>query len=170
MLIRKASGAAASARPQSRLARGLSGVLAATMDRRSFLKRSGVTLGAGAVASQLPFSMIGEAQAKDEAAGKIVYKNYCHLGIAADTEKGLIVPVLRDVDRKSVHDIGREMADLAQRGRDGKLTPDEMQGGVFTISNLGGIGGSAFTPIVNWPQVAILGLSRSRTEPERINR
>jgi pyruvate dehydrogenase E2 component (dihydrolipoamide acetyltransferase) len=101
----------------------------------------------------------------DEAAGKIIYKNYCHLGIAVDTEKGLIVPVLKDVDRKSVHDIGQEMTDLAQRGRDGKLKPDDMQGGVFTISNLGGIGGTGFTPIVNWPQVAILGLSRSQTEP-----
>jgi pyruvate dehydrogenase E2 component (dihydrolipoamide acetyltransferase) len=101
----------------------------------------------------------------DEAAGKIVYKNYCHLGIAVDTEKGLIVPVLRDVDKKSVHDIGQEMTDLAQRGRDGKLKPEDMQGGVFTISNLGGIGGTGFTPIINWPQVAILGLSRSRTEP-----
>jgi pyruvate dehydrogenase E2 component (dihydrolipoamide acetyltransferase) len=101
----------------------------------------------------------------DETAGKIIYKNYCHLGIAVDTEKGLIVPVLRDVDKKSVHDIGQEMADIAQRGRDGKLKPEDMQGGVFTISNLGGIGGTGFTPIINWPQVAILGLSRSRTEP-----
>jgi pyruvate dehydrogenase E2 component (dihydrolipoamide acetyltransferase) len=101
----------------------------------------------------------------DEAGGRIIYKHYCHLGIAVDTEKGLIVPVLRAVDQKSVHDIGQEMTDLAQRGRDGKLKPDEMQGGVLTISNLGGIGGTGFTPIINWPQVAILGLSRSRTEP-----
>jgi len=88
LLTRKASGAAAAARPQSRLARGLSGVLANTMDRRSFLKRSGVTLGAGAVASQLPFSMIGEASAADEAAGKIEVKRtvctHCSVGCAID--------------------------------------------------------------------------------------
>src|SRR5262245_25911672 len=101
----------------------------------------------------------------DDAGGRIIFKKYCHLGVAVDTEKGLIVPVLRDVDKKSVQDIAREMAEVADRARQGKLKPDDMQGGTFTVSNLGGIGGSAFSPIVNWPQVAILGLSRSRQRP-----
>ena len=101
----------------------------------------------------------------DDAGGRIIQKNYFHLGIAVDTEKGLVVPVLRDVDQKSVQDIAAEMADVADRARQGKLKVDDMQGGTFTVSNLGGIGGTAFSPIVNWPQVAILGLSRSRQQP-----
>jgi len=101
----------------------------------------------------------------DEAGGRIIYKNYYHLGIAVDTDKGLVVPVLRAVDRKSVQDIAKEMAEIADRARQGKLKPDDMQGGTFTVSNLGGIGGTAFSPIVNWPQVAILGLSRARQQP-----
>jgi pyruvate dehydrogenase E2 component (dihydrolipoamide acetyltransferase) len=101
----------------------------------------------------------------DDAGGRIIYKHYYHLGVAVDTEKGLIVPVLRDVDKKSVQDIAKEMAEVAERARQGKLKPDDMQGGTFTISNLGGIGGTAFSPIVNWPQVAILGMSRSRQQP-----
>lgn len=101
----------------------------------------------------------------DLAQGRLVSKHYYHLGVAVDTEKGLVVPVLRDVDKKSVHEIGREMSEIAERARQGKLKPEDMQGGTFTISNLGGIGGTAFTPIVNYPQVAILGLSRSRLQP-----
>ncbi|MCI0642581.1 MAG: 2-oxo acid dehydrogenase subunit E2 [Gemmataceae bacterium] len=101
----------------------------------------------------------------DVAKGQLVYKHYYHLGVAVDTERGLLVPVLRDVDKKSVHDIGREMAELAERARLKKITADDLRGGSFTISNLGGIGGTAFTPIVNYPEVAILGLSRSRTQP-----
>src|SRR5438128_4359875 len=101
----------------------------------------------------------------DDAGGRVIYKHYYHLGVAVDTEKGLIVPVLRDVDKKSVQDIAKEMAEVAERARQGKLKPDDMQGGTFTVSNLGGIGGIAFSPIVNWPQVAILGLSRSRQQP-----
>ncbi len=97
---------------------------------------------------------------------KLIHKNYYHMGVAVDTERGLVVPVLRDVDKKSVFDIGKEMTEIAERARQGKLTPDDMQGGTFTISNLGGIGGTAFTPIVNWPQVAILGLSRSKMVPD----
>ncbi len=96
---------------------------------------------------------------------QLITKNYYHIGIAVDTERGLVVPVLRDIDKKSVHEIGKEMTDIAEKARNGKLTPDDMQGGTFTISNLGGIGGTGFTPIVNWPQVAILGLSRSRHHP-----
>lgn len=101
----------------------------------------------------------------DLAQGRLVLKKYCHLGVAVDTERGLLVPVLRDVDKKSVHEIGREMTELAERARLKKITADDMRGGTFTISNLGGIGGTAFTPIVNYPEVAILGLSRSRLQP-----
>jgi pyruvate dehydrogenase E2 component (dihydrolipoamide acetyltransferase) len=101
----------------------------------------------------------------DAQRGELILKHYYHLGVAVDTEHGLVVPVLRDVDSKSVHDIGKEMTELAERARQRKLRPEDMQGATFTISNLGGIGGTAFTPIVNWPQVAILGLSRSRLQP-----
>ena len=101
----------------------------------------------------------------DDAAGKLIVKQYYHLGVAVDTDKGLVVPVLRDVDKKSVQEIAKEMAEAADRARQGKMKPDEMQGGTFTVSNLGGIGGTGFSPIVNWPQVAILGLSRARQQP-----
>lgn len=96
--------------------------------------------------------------------GEQLLKDYVHLGIAVDTDYGLLVPVLRDVDRKSIVALSDELTDLARRTRDKKVAPDELQGGTFTISNLGGIGGVGFTPIVNWPQVAILGVSRSRWE------
>ena len=95
----------------------------------------------------------------------LVVKKYVHIGIAVDTPNGLMVPVLRDADRKGVYDLAREMAELGARARDGALKPGELQGGTFTISSLGGIGGTAFTPIVNAPEVAILGLSRSRMAP-----
>jgi pyruvate dehydrogenase E2 component (dihydrolipoamide acetyltransferase) len=101
----------------------------------------------------------------DLAKGQLVMKNYCHLGVAVDTERGLLVPVLRDVDKKSVYEIGKEMAELAERARLKKLSADDMRGGSFTISNLGGIGGTGFSPIVNYPEVAILGLSRSKLQP-----
>ncbi|SFW10673.1 pyruvate dehydrogenase E2 component (dihydrolipoamide acetyltransferase) [Nitrosovibrio sp. Nv17] len=95
----------------------------------------------------------------------LVMKSYYHLGFAADTPNGLVVPVIRDVDRKGVIDIAREAAGLANRARDGKLGPAEMQGASFTISSLGGIGGTAFTPIINAPEVAILGVSRAGIRP-----
>lgn len=91
----------------------------------------------------------------------LVLKRYFHLGFAADTPNGLVVPVVRDVDRKGVLDLAREVAELAARARVGKLSPADMQGGCFTISSLGGIGGTAFTPIINAPEVAILGVSRA---------
>jgi len=97
---------------------------------------------------------------------RIVRKGYVHIGVAVDTERGLLVPVIRDADRKSIATIARELDDLAQRARNRKLGPDEMQGASFTISNLGGIGGTGFSPIVNWPEVAILGVSRGRIQPE----
>src|SRR5690606_11839529 len=100
----------------------------------------------------------------DLRSGKQVLKDYVHIGIAVDTEYGLLVPVLRDVDKKSAVTLSAELTDLAQRTRDKKVAPDELQGATFSISNLGGIGGYGFTPIVNWPQVAILGISRARVE------
>ncbi len=100
---------------------------------------------------------------------QIIYKQYCHIGIAVDTDRGLLVPVLRDVDSKNLTQICVELTELAERARTKKTTLDEMQGGCFTISNLGGIGGTAFTPIVNEPEVAILGVSRSVLEPVFIN-
>ena len=95
----------------------------------------------------------------------LVVKKYVHIGIAVDSPNGLMVPVLRDADRKGVYDIAREMTELGARARDGALKPGELQGGTFTISSLGGIGGTSFTPIINAPEVAILGLSRSRMAP-----
>ncbi|HJT50808.1 MAG TPA: dihydrolipoyllysine-residue acetyltransferase [Nitrosospira sp.] len=95
----------------------------------------------------------------------LVVKNYYHLGFAADTRNGLVVPVIRDVDKKGVIDIAKEMANLAMLAREGKLKPTDMQGASFTISSLGGIGGTAFTPIINAPEVAILGVSRARMKP-----
>jgi pyruvate dehydrogenase E2 component (dihydrolipoamide acetyltransferase) len=95
----------------------------------------------------------------------LVLKRYFHLGFAADTPAGLVVPVVRDVDRKGVLELARECADLAAKARAGKLSPAEMSGGCFSISSLGGIGGTAFTPIINAPEVAILGVSRSVTKP-----
>ncbi|MDI1252649.1 dihydrolipoyllysine-residue acetyltransferase [Thermomonas sp.] len=96
---------------------------------------------------------------------QLVLKKYFHIGFAADTPNGLVVPVLRDVDKKGVTQIAREMGELAGLARDGKLKLDQMQGGCFTISSLGGIGGTAFTPIINAPEVAILGVSKSSMKP-----
>jgi pyruvate dehydrogenase E2 component (dihydrolipoamide acetyltransferase) len=101
----------------------------------------------------------------DMAGGRLILKGYYHIGVAVDTDRGLLVPVIRDVDKKSVRELAGEVAGLADKARQRKLAVDEMKGGTFTVTNLGGIGGTAFTPIVNWPEVAILGLSRSRLEP-----
>jgi pyruvate dehydrogenase E2 component (dihydrolipoamide acetyltransferase) len=99
---------------------------------------------------------------------EIIYKQYIHIGVAADTDRGLLVPVIRDVDKKNIVEIAVELSQLSQKAREKKLALADMEGGTFTITNLGGIGGTAFTPIVNHPEVAILGLSRSRVEPEWI--
>jgi pyruvate dehydrogenase E2 component (dihydrolipoamide acetyltransferase) len=96
---------------------------------------------------------------------QLVLKQYFHIGFAADTPNGLVVPVIRDADKKGVLAISQEMGELAKKARDGKLTPAEMQGACFTISSLGGIGGRYFTPIINAPEVAILGVCKSQTEP-----
>jgi pyruvate dehydrogenase E2 component (dihydrolipoyllysine-residue acetyltransferase) len=101
----------------------------------------------------------------DSSGENLVYKKYYHIGFAADTPNGLVVPVIRDVDRSSLYDIARSLATLSEKARAGKLTAAEMQGGTFTISSLGGIGGTAFTPIINAPEVAILGVSRSGQKP-----
>jgi pyruvate dehydrogenase E2 component (dihydrolipoamide acetyltransferase) len=99
---------------------------------------------------------------------QIIYKHYINIGVATDTDRGLLVPVVRDVDKKNIVELAVELSQLSKKARDKKITPAEMEGGTFTITNLGGIGGIGFTPIVNHPEVAILGLSRSRMEPEWI--
>ena len=101
----------------------------------------------------------------DEVASEIILKEYIHLGIAVDTDQGLMVPVIRDVDKKSLFDLAKELELLAARARDRKITADEMKGGTFTISNQGAIGGAHFTPIINLPEVAILGLGRGALKP-----
>ena len=100
----------------------------------------------------------------DVARSEIIYKKAVHVGVAADTERGLLVPVVRDVDRKGIFELAAELAKASEKARAGKLSLDEMQGAGFTITNLGGIGGVGFTPIVNWPEVAILGISRASHE------
>jgi len=97
-------------------------------------------------------------------ADRLFIKDYFHLGIAVDTDRGLVVPVIRDVDRKGIFELAAEVSETAQRARNRKLKPDDLQGAVFTLSSLGGIGGTAFSPIVNAPEVAILGLSRTRVQ------
>ena len=101
----------------------------------------------------------------DMNSGELILKKYFHIGIAVDTERGLVVPVIRDADKKSIRDLAAEMTALAEKARAGKLAIDEMRGGCFTITNLGGVGGTSFTPIVNYPEVAILGMSRSSLQP-----
>ncbi len=103
--------------------------------------------------------------ALDESGENLIIKKYFNLGIAMDTPNGLVVPVIRDVDQKSLSDLATELAETSAKARDGKLKPGDMQGAGFTISSLGGIGGTQFTPIVNAPEVAILGISRSQTKP-----
>ncbi len=101
----------------------------------------------------------------DASGQNLVFKKYLHLGFAADTPNGLVVPVIRDAGRKDIYELARDLGDLAGKARAGKLSAAEMQGGCFTISSLGGIGGTAFTPIINAPEVAILGVSRSQQRP-----
>jgi pyruvate dehydrogenase E2 component (dihydrolipoamide acetyltransferase) len=100
---------------------------------------------------------------------EVIYKKYYNIGVAVDTDRGLLVPVVRDVDKKNLVQLSVDLAEISKKARDKKLSPDEMQGGCFTISNLGGIGGTYFTPIINSPEVAILGISRSVQEPVYID-
>lgn len=102
----------------------------------------------------------------DQSGENLVLKKFFHIGIAVDTANGLVVPVIRDCDQKDIFQLAGELAELSQKARDGKLKPTEMQGGCFSISSLGGIGGTAFTPIINAPEVAILGVSRSSIRPQ----
>ncbi len=105
----------------------------------------------------------------DAAKGEVVLKRYYHIGVAVDTPNGLVVPVIRDVDQKTVLQLAKELAEAAEKARNRKLELKDMQGGTFTITNLGGIGGTAFTPIVNYPEVAILGLSRTQKQLQLVN-
>jgi pyruvate dehydrogenase E2 component (dihydrolipoamide acetyltransferase) len=105
----------------------------------------------------------------DAAAEEIIYKKYCHISVAVDTDRGLLVPVVRDVDNKSILELSVELSQLAEKTRQHKVMPDEMVGGNFTISNLGGIGGTYFAPIIYWPQAAILGVARAVRQPVYIN-
>ena len=95
---------------------------------------------------------------------EIVFKRYCHIGVAVDTDRGLLVPVIRDVAQKNILTLSKDLSQAAEKARLAKLSLEEMQGGCFTVTNLGGIGGTYFSPIVNWPEVAILGVSRGRVE------
>lgn len=105
----------------------------------------------------------------DLAKEEIIYKQYVNIGVAVDTDRGLLVPVLHDVDKKNIVELAAELTQLSKKARDKKLTPSEMEGGTFTITNLGGVGGTGFSPIVNYPEVAILGLSRASMEPVWMN-
>jgi pyruvate dehydrogenase E2 component (dihydrolipoamide acetyltransferase) len=105
------------------------------------------------------------ASSVDMARESIVFKKYVHIGVAVDTPNGLLVPVIREADRKTITQIAVELGALSQKARDRKLTLDDMAGGVFTITNLGGIGGTAFSPVINTPEVAILGVSRGAIAP-----
>jgi len=130
---------------------------------------------AGVKMTPLPFVMMAVVQALKEFphfnasmstdGNAIVLKKYFNLGVAVDTPNGLVVPVVRDVDKKGLFELARELAEISQRARDGKLSPTDMSGGTFSISSLGGIGGTQFTPIVNAPEVAILGLSKAKMTP-----
>ena len=140
--------------------------------RKTFSKRAeaqGGKLTMTAIALKIVASALKQfpqfAASIDVANEQVVYKWYVHIGVAVDTERGLLVPVIRDVDRKNIIEISVELQQMAQRARERKLKPEEMEGGVFTITNLGGIGGTSFTPIINSPEVAILGMMRSSIEP-----
>ncbi len=115
------------------------------------------------VAALQEFPKVNASLSEDEK--NLVFKKYIHLGFAADTDQGLMVPVIRNADKKDVYEIATELGELSALARDGKLKADQLQGATFTISSLGGIGGTAFTPIVNAPEVAILGVSRSTMQP-----
>ena len=101
-----------------------------------------------------------------ESGESLIEKKYYHIGIAVETPGGLVVPVVRDVDKKGIYELSRELTEISVKARDGKLKAADMQGSCFTISSLGGIGGTSFTPIVNAPDVAILGVSRSEMKPK----
>jgi pyruvate dehydrogenase E2 component (dihydrolipoamide acetyltransferase) len=105
----------------------------------------------------------------DMSKNEVIYKKYYHIRVAVDTDRGLIVPVIKDVDKKNIIELSLELGQMAEKARTKKITLEEMQGGTFSISNLGGIGGTYFSPIIYWPEVAVLGISRSKVEPVFIN-
>jgi pyruvate dehydrogenase E2 component (dihydrolipoamide acetyltransferase) len=105
----------------------------------------------------------------DPGRGQIIFKEYYNIGVAVDTERGLLVPVIRDVDKKNVLQLSVELTALAEKARTGKIGPAEVTGGNFTVSNLGGIAGTYFAPILNWPEVALLGIGRAHQEPVYVN-
>ena len=135
----------------------------------SKVEKTGGKLTVTAIAIKVVAIAIGRfpqfASSVDMAGESLVFKKYCHIGVAVDTPNGLLVPVIRDADRKTITEIAGDLAAVSQKARDKKLGLDDMSGGVFTITNLGGIGGTSFTPIVNQPEVAILGMSRTSVEP-----
>lgn len=118
-----------------------------------------------AVASLKAFPQFNSSLGNEDGEPVLILKQYYHIGFAADTPKGLVVPVIRDVDSKGIGQIATECAELAKKARDGKLGPADMTGGTFTVSSLGGIGGTGFTPIINAPEVAILGVTRAQIRP-----
>ena len=115
------------------------------------------------VAALAEFPKVNSSLSED--GENLVFKKYCHLGFAADTPQGLMVPVIRDADQKDIYELASELGQLSAYAREGKLKADQLQGATFTVSSLGGIGGTAFTPIINAPEVAILGVSRSSMQP-----
>jgi pyruvate dehydrogenase E2 component (dihydrolipoamide acetyltransferase) len=136
---------------------------------RAEVEKAGGSLTVTAIAAKVLASALKvfpQFNASVDAPGEaIVYKKYIHVGIAVDTENGLLVPVIRNADQKNLIRLSVEIHQLAEKAKARKLTLDEMSGGSMSISNLGGIGGTAFTPIVNWPEVAVLGISRGSFEP-----
>ena len=138
-------------------------------DQKARAEREGVKLTLlafllkAAAAALEEFPDLNSAMAAD--GENLIRRKFCHIGVAVDTEGGLVVPVIRDVDRKSVFQIAADLGDVSERARAGKLKREDLEGGCFSISSLGGIGGTAFTPIVNAPEVAILGVSRAETKP-----
>ena len=140
--------------------------------RKRYAKRAEAAGGKLTVTAILIKAIVGALRAfpqfnasVDMQTNEIIYKQYYNIGVAVDTERGLLVPVIKDADKKGIVEIAVELGQMAERARNRKTTPDEMSGATFSITNLGGIGGTYFAPIVNWPEVAILGVSRSRTEP-----
>lgn len=118
-----------------------------------------------AVATLKAFPQFNSSLGSEDGESVLILKHYYHIGFAADTPNGLVVPVIRDADQKGIGQIARECGELAKKARDGKLGPADMTGGTFTVSSLGGIGGTGFTPIINAPEVAILGVTRAQTRP-----
>jgi pyruvate dehydrogenase E2 component (dihydrolipoamide acetyltransferase) len=140
---------------------------------RQRYKRAAEAIGAKLTPTAMLIKVVASALRKfpdfnaslDVTTSEIVYKRYVNVGVAVDTDRGLLVPVVKHADRKNVLELAEELGVLADKARDRKLGPDDMQGGNLTVSNLGGIGGQGFTPIVDPPDVAILGVARSRMEP-----